>query len=92
MHSSTPDFENQSFLLSDNQTSSKILALVQHAGCLSNRRTVSFFMILQSQKNNLWLSATFCRIVSGQILHMLAPFAKYYLIYIYIFLKLEANE
>lgn len=29
MHSSTPDSENQTFLLSDNQTSSKVLAWVQ---------------------------------------------------------------
>lgn len=78
MHSSTPDFENQSFLLSDNQTSSKILALEQHAGWLSSKRTAIFFIILQSQKNNLWLSATFGKIVSGQIMHMLVPLAKYY--------------
>lgn len=85
MHSSTPDFENQSFLLSDNQNSSKILVLVQHTGCLSKKRTVIFFIILQSQKTNLWLSATFGRIVSGQILHMLVPFAKYYFLKITIF-------
>lgn len=75
MHSSTPDLENQSFLLSDNETSSKILALVQCVGCLSKKRTAVYFMILRSQKNNLWLSVTSGRIVSGQMLHMPVPFA-----------------
>lgn len=53
MHSSTPDSENQSFLLSDNQNSSKFLALVQHIGCLSKERTPTYFTVLQSLKNNL---------------------------------------
>lgn len=75
MRSSTPDLENQSFLLSDNQTSSKILALVQCIGCLSKKSTAIYFLILQSQKNNLWLSVTSGRIVSGQILHMTVHFA-----------------
>lgn len=49
MHSSTPDLEHQSLLLSDNQTSSKVLALLQHGGCLSKKMTAIYFMILQSQ-------------------------------------------
>lgn len=53
MHSSTPDSENQSFLLSDYQNSSKVLALVQHIGCLSKERTPTYFTVLQSLKNNL---------------------------------------
>ena len=69
MHSPTPDLENQSFLLSDNQTSSKILALVQCIDRLSKTRTAIYFTIFQSQKNNLSLSVTSGRIVSGQILH-----------------------
>lgn len=75
MCSSTPDLENQCFLLSDNQTSSKILALVQRVGCLSKKRTAMYFMILQSQKNILWLSVTSGRSVSGKILHMPVHFA-----------------